>query len=54
MAGPELLKQLGAEGEMVYASLNTPGAHRLAPVRKRDAPSSSRRGPCCGLAGRSF
>ena len=38
-----------------YASApKTLGAHRLAPVRKRDAHYSSRRGPRCGLAGSLF
>ena len=34
----------------IRLALKTLGAHRLVPVRKREAPYSSPRGPRCGLA----
>jgi len=41
----------GVEAWIRFASKTLP-AHRLAPVRRHDAPSSSRRTPPCGLAER--
>ncbi len=40
----------GSTYRRVRLASKTLGAHRLAPVRRRDAPYSSRRGPPCGLA----
>src|SRR5687768_6029590 len=44
------LGRLGVGGKNERFASSTLGARRLAPVRRRDAHSSSRRGPRCGLA----
>jgi len=49
------LGRLGVGGyECVRFAAKTLPAHRLAGVHRPGAPYSSRRGPRCGLAGRSF